>query len=126
MVWKLSTIGLLALLCVACGKKIETHADAGEANLEIYEDMIEILEGVTDEASAKDAIPEMEEIGRRIAEVQKAIKDLPQMTKEDIDAMSEMAKKTQVKQREVQQQFAKLGQYPELMQAVQNAMMGKT
>jgi len=116
---------VFCLLCAACGGSIDSHDDAMAAQVDLMEDMLDVLEGVTDEASAEDAIPDMEELGKRASEIAARVKELPQPSTEEMQAVQKKyAKQLAALQKKVGEQFQKLAQYPKLGQATTNAMSG--
>ena len=124
---KILSIAVLVALCVACGDSIDSHEDAMEAQIDVMDEMIEILEGVTDEASAKGAIPDMEALGKRMAEIAEQVKKLPQPTMEEMQAMqSDYMKRLQDSQKKVYATLSKLAEYPELSRAMTNIAMAGT
>jgi len=122
---KTAWVGALLLLCVACGDSIDSHEDAMEAQIDVMDEMIEILEGVTDAASAKGAIPDMEALGKRMAEIAEQVKKLPQPTMEEMQSMqSDYMTRLQDSQKKVYATLSKLSEYPELSRAMTRAMAG--
>ena len=121
--WRIMTITTAALLCVSCGGGIDSYEDAIDAQAEVMEEMIGVLEGVDDEASAKKASGKIEELGTRLGEIAKQVQALPAPTPEEMQeiAQKQMAQ-SQEFQRNAQSQMMKLAQYPSLMEAWMRAM----
>jgi hypothetical protein len=85
--------------------------------------MVDVLEGVTDEASAEEAATKIEALGGRIGEVIAQLEELPEPTMEE---MQEIAHKYANQGQELQQraasQMMKLAEYPSLSDAWARAM----
>ena len=88
------------------------------------EEMLSILEGVTDEASAEAASSEIEALGNRLAEIAKQFQELPEPT---VEEMQEIGRQQQVRQQDFQNkalpQMMKLAQYKSLSDAWTRAIM---
>ena len=116
-------ITVAVLLCAACSGGISSYEDAIEAQAGIMEEMVTLLEGVTDKDSAADAASEIEALGNRLGEIAVQVKDLPQPTMEE---MQEIAKKQSMKRKDFQQkavpQMMKLAEYKALSDAWTRAM----
>lgn len=86
-------------------------------------EMVSVLEGVTDEESANDAAGEIEALGTRLAEVASLIPDLPRPSMEELE---EIGQQQRAQGREFQNQAAaqmmKLAGYPSLADAWTRAM----
>jgi hypothetical protein len=120
---RISMFAILGLLLAACGGGIHTHEDAMEAQIDLMEDMVEILKGVTDEASAKKAEPKMEALGKRAMEIAQQVQKLPQPDLEEMKKVQEKhAKRLRELQQEAAGQMMKLMQYPGLADATGRAM----
>lgn len=122
---RLTLTAALALLCVACGGPgIDSYEEAGEAQAEVMREMIGVLEGVDDDASAKAAAEEIEALGDRLQEIAKQISKLPPPSESELQ---EIIARQQEYGREFQQsaatQMMKIAQYPVLTEAWSNAMM---
>lgn len=102
---------------------IDSYADAVDAQAEIMNEMISVLEGVTDEESANDAAGEIEALGTRLAEVASLIPDLPRPSMEELE---EIGQQQRAQGREFQNkaaaQMMKLAEYPSLADAWTRAM----
>ena len=122
MFQRLVSVAALAVL-IACGGSIDSQEDAREAQIDVMEEMLDVLEGVDDEASAKDAVPDMEKLGERLAEIAEAVQKLPQPTQEEMmELQKKYAGKEAELQKKMQTEMSKLMKYPELAQAMTNAM----
>ena len=125
MFQRIGFVGVLCLLCAACGGSVDSHDDAMAAQIDLMEEMIEVLEGVTDEASADAAIPDMQALGKRGAEIAAQVKKLPQPSMKEMQAVQKKhAKRMQGMQQTLGQQFQKLAKYPKLGKAATEAMSG--
>ena len=63
---RLAWLAVLGLVCAGCsGGGINSYEDALQTQMNVMEDMLEVLEGVTDEASAEKATPRVEDLGNK-------------------------------------------------------------
>ena len=117
------TVAILGLLCAGCGGGVDSYEDGMEAQADVMEEIVEILEGVDDEASAGEAASEIEALGERLAEIDSQMQKLPPPT---MDEMQEFAREHGKRRHELQQkasaQLAKLGEYEALRRAFSRAM----
>jgi hypothetical protein len=114
----------VSVLCVSCsGGGINSYEDGIEAQVEIMAEMISVLEGVTDEASADAAAGEIEALGNRLADVAAQIRDLPEPSMEELQAIAERQQaRNQEFQMEAASQMMKLAQYESLRTAWMRAI----
>jgi hypothetical protein len=92
-----------------------TVVDTGlEAQLEITQEILDTLEGVTDPASAEAAEPVIEALANRLAEVGAQIRELP---KPEPEVLREIAEPHSERTQEMLTQLLKLAEYPELREA---------
>jgi hypothetical protein len=119
-----SAILTTVLVCGACGGgEAATYEDAIEEQASITEDMIEVLEKVTDEESARAAVSEIEALAQDLAALAKRMTELPQPSEEELQRITEKARERAKEfQEKATAQLMKLAQYPELMQAFTKAM----
>jgi hypothetical protein len=121
--WRINMVAIIGLLCAACSGGISSYDDAIEAQAGIMEEMVSVLEGVTDKASAEDASAEIEALGNRLGEIAAQVSELPQPTMEE---MQEIAKKQSMQRKDFQQravpQMMKLVEYKSLGDAWTRAM----
>ncbi|MDH4048967.1 MAG: hypothetical protein OEW68_15515 [Gammaproteobacteria bacterium] len=113
----------LGFLCASCGGGINSYEDAANAQAEIMSEMIDVLEGVTDQASADRAAGKIEDLGNRLADVIGQLRDLPEPTASEITAMSrKQGARMQEFQSKAMPQMMKLAEYPVLFEAWTRAM----
>lgn len=116
-------IAILVSSCFACGSDVSSYEDAVDAQTDVMTEMISVLEGVNDQASAQKAAGEIEALGNRLAEIAKQVQNLP---KPSMEEMREIGEAQQAKTREFQEkataQMMKLAQYPALAEAWSRAM----
>lgn len=121
--WRTTAIIATGFLVASCGSGIGSYEEGMEAQAELMEEMISVLKGVDDEASAKKAATRIEEIGAKMAEVANQIKELPRPNAKE---MQELADKQRARMQSLQQdaaeQMMKIAQYPVLQDAWMNAM----
>lgn len=121
--WRIAVITLSGLVITSCGGGIGSYEDGMEAQADLMGEMISVLKGVDDEASANKAADRIEEIGGKMAEIANQMKELP---RPDAKEMQELAKKQRAKmqaiQQEAMQQMVKIAQYPVLQDAWMNTM----
>ena len=119
-----STVIGCAMILVACGGDgIDSYDDVMEASVEVMEEMITVLEGVDDEASAEKAANEIEVLGNRLAKIADAAKGLPEPSEEEMLAMVEDQKDSMMAfQQRAMPQMMKMVQYPVLADAWGRAM----
>lgn len=93
-----------------------------EASLDLQEEMLEILEGVTDKESAKEAAEDIKELTERAQELAKKVAELPEPSAEEIKEMTEKYKgRMEEIQKRMMAAMQPILQYPELSQAMQKA-----
>ncbi|MHC4493992.1 MAG: hypothetical protein ACYTDU_20545 [Planctomycetota bacterium] len=113
------TAAVLGLVLGACG---DSHESVVDEQFDLMEEMLDILDGVTDEASAKEAAKDVEALGEKLADLQKRMEKMPEPTPEQQKKMQAMVAERQADYVKPSQQFAaKMMQYPELMQAFSRA-----
>jgi len=110
---------LVSLFLVACG---DSHEDVAEEGLDLMEELVELLEGVTDEESAKAAAIEIE---GRFAEEGKALDARMEELKAADPAKAEEVEKEFKPQidalmKKLMSMGPKLMKYPELQKAMSN------
>ena len=117
------TIVAAAFLIASCGGGINSYESAMNAQADLMEQMVKVLEGVNDEKSAEKAAEKIEAIGTQMAEIAKKVQELPQPSRDEMQKISkkqmEMSKDFQAK---ATGQMMKLAQYPALSQAWMKAM----
>ena len=121
--WRNLMVAGMGALLAACGGGIDSYADAVNAQAEIMEEMVSVLEGVTDEKSADAAADEIEALGKRLMEIGALMPELPRPSMEEMEAI---AQKQREQGREFQNkaaaQMMKLAEYPSLANAWTRAM----
>lgn len=119
----LITVAFASLLVAACSGGIGSYEEGVEASAEVMQEMMGVLEGVTDEASAKNAAGKIESLGNRLGEISKQMAELPRPSASEMQAI---AKKQMAEMRSFQQdasvQMMKMMQYPVLQEAWMRAM----
>jgi hypothetical protein len=120
---KLALCGLV-LLCGIGGCKSKHEALADDA-MALMNEMVDVLESVTDDASAQAAVAKLEKIGGRMKELQERSKALGTAPKEEQDRLKQKftANMENVKKR-MEAVGPKVGKYPAVMTAFIKAMMG--
>ena len=120
---KLVTIIASGMLISACGGGIDSYEDGIEAQADVMLEMVDVLEGVDDDASAKKAAEDIEDLGNRLAEIAGQMRELP---RPDASEMQDIMRKQQTEMQAFQQdsaaQMVKLMQYPVLTEAWMRAM----
>lgn len=107
----------------ACGGGIDSYEEGMAAQAELMQEMISVLEDVTDEASANKAAGKIESIGRRMGEIAMQISELPQPNAKEMQEIAKMQRKEmQAFQQNSMAQMMKLAQYPVLQEAWMSAM----
>jgi hypothetical protein len=71
------------LLVAACGGGLGSHKGVAQAKIDVVDDMLEILEGVNDKASAQKAKPKIEALEKRMDEINAAEAKLGEPTPEE-------------------------------------------
>ena len=111
-------------MCVGCGG-IDSQEEAMAAGLDLQEEMVEILEGVTDKGSAEDAAEEFKDLIERGQELGKKMAELPAASAEEIrQFMDDNKGRMEDIQKRMMAVFQRISKYPELEQAMQKAMAG--
>ncbi len=102
---------------------IDFHAAGVEAHTTVMTAMVNVLEGVTDEASANKAAAKIEELGGRLAAISAQMAELP---RPDAAEVQKLAKQRRAEgkafQEKAAEQMEKLAQYPVLLEAWTRAM----
>ena len=89
----------------------------------LMQQMVAVLEGVHDQASAEQAAAEIESLGRQIGQIELQMAELPLPSGQEMQAMLELQKEqSQLLQENGGVQMQKLLEYPVLQQAWMNAM----
>jgi len=121
--WRLMMVTLVGMLCIACSSGISSYEEGIEAQSDIMSEMVSVLEGVTDEASAEEASGKIEALGNRLGELAMQVQELPEPTMEE---MQEIARKQSTQQQDFQNkalpQMMKLAQYKSLSDAWTRAL----
>lgn len=121
--WRFLMATGAGLLLASCGGGIDSYEDAIEAQAEIMNEMVSVLEGVDDDASAEKAAGKIEALGTRLGEIAMMMPDLPQPSREELQ---EIREERQEMGREFQNtaaaQMMKLAEYPALADAWTRAM----
>lgn len=115
---------VVGLMCASCGGGgISSYEDGMEAQVKIMEEMVDVLEGVTDEASAEKASSEIEALGSRIGDVIAQLQELPEPTTEEMQEIAaKYGEQGQEFQKRAASQMMKLAEYPSLGEAWTRAM----
>ena len=116
------TIALLTFIA-ACGGAVDSHEDGLDETVDAMEELIEVLEGVTDKASAEDAKDEIEKLADRINDIKEQMEKLPQPTGEE---QARLAKLDEEKIGPLMQRFMaaamKVASNPEIRKILDPAM----
>ena len=117
------TLISFGLIISACGGGIDSYEEGMTAQVELMQEMISVLEDVTDEASANKAAGKIESIGGRMGEIAKQVSELPRPNAEEMQEIAKMQRKEmQAFQQNTMAQMMKLAQYPVLQEAWMSAM----
>lgn len=121
--WRISFVTVICFLCAACDSGISSYEDAMDAQTEIMSEMVVVLEGVDDEASAERAAGQIEALGKRLGEVATQIQKLPPPTNEEIQELTQrQGADAQEFQARAAPQMMKLAEYESLMNAWTRAL----
>jgi hypothetical protein len=111
---------VLGLGLAACGGG--DHEAIIEEQADLMDEMLDILEGVTDEASAKEAAKKLEALAEDMQALAKRAEELGEPTPEQQKRLEEISKERQADaQKRMQAIMTKLMQYPELGEAFSKA-----
>ena len=117
------TLISFGLIISACGGGIDSYEEGITAQAELMQEMISVLEDVTDEASANRAAGKIESIGGRMGEIAKQVSELPRPNAKEMQEIAKMQRKEmQAFQQNTVAQMMKLAQYPVLQEAWMSAM----
>jgi hypothetical protein len=115
--------GLIVAACGGDGGSIDSYEAGVEAHTKVMTEMVKVLEGVTDEASANKAAAEIEELGGRLASISAQMAEIP---RPDAAVLQKLAKQRRAEgmafQERAAAQMEKLAQYPVLLEAWTRAM----
>jgi len=111
------------LLIAGCGPDLSSHEGVLDARLDLLEEMVVILEGVTDVDTAKAARSKMEALKGRMEEIEKAAKEIGNPPKDEDKRLEEKYKSRAM---ELQKRLmAAIGKIPpEAQKALGNSMRG--
>jgi len=116
MHWRLPGLALIALACAACG---DSHEKVMEDQLDLMEEMVAALEGITDQASADRATAQIKDLEPRRKELEARMAKLGTPTEEQQNAFKE---KHGERLQKIFQRFMALmmksQQYPELQKVL--------
>jgi len=84
------------ILVAGCGPDLSSHEGIVVAQLDLMDEMVDILEGITDEASAKAVLSKIEALKERLEEIQKAGKEIGKPAKDEENRLEEKYKSRQV------------------------------
>lgn len=112
-------IGLTVLLLCSlggCGKS--KHEELAEENLALQSEFCDIMDGVTDQASADAAIPKLQKLGARMIALGDREETLGRPSKEELERINKkLAGQHEKLQKRREACMAKLSNYPELSTA---------
>lgn len=122
MHWRTTlSAALLGLALSACGG--ESHEAVMDEQFDLMGEIFDILDGVEDEASAKEAAKKIEALGEKLTDLAKRAEKLPEPTPEQEKALEARARERQAEFEKRSRAFAtKMMQYPDLAQAFSQAM----
>ncbi len=121
--WRIITVIASGLLFSACGGGIGSYEEGIEAQAEVMQEMVSVLEDVDDESSAKKAASKIEALGNRLADISKQVMELPRPDASEMqDIMAAQSKGMQAFEQDSVAQMMKLAEYPVLMDAWMGAM----
>lgn len=125
----MTTILGLGLAVSACGDAadapagIDTYEQALDRQSDLMRRITGVLEGVTDEDSAKKAAPRLEELSARLQRLAMRMNELPPPSFEESQRLTrERAEGRTQSRRESARQMQKIEQYPALKEAWQRGM----
>ena len=101
--WRVILLISSGLIFSGCGGGIGSYEEGIEAYADVMDEMVSVLEDVTDESSAEKAAGKIEELGNRLGDITKQMAELPQP---DATEMQEMAKKQRAEMQAFQQNAA--------------------
>jgi len=117
-------VSVLVLCCAACERGgIDSYAEGVEAQNRVLMEMVAVLEGVDDEASAEKAADRIEALGERLGEIAAQVRAMPAPTMEEMQRISEQQRKLGREfQHKAASQMGKLAEYESLREAWSRAM----
>lgn len=114
-------IAVLGLVLSACGAG--SHEAAVEEQMDLWGEILDIMEGVDDQESAKEAAKKIEALGEDMGKLAKRMQEMGEPSPEEQKRIEEMMKDREKEFQDRSQKLAmKMMQYPEVMQAFQKAM----
>lgn len=114
---------VVGLLLCSCSGKVDSYEEALDVHLEIMDDMVAVLETVTDQASADAAREDLAAIIERARKLAEQTQDLPEPDEAEMQRMRGKAEgQAQQLQQRMMEQMMKIAQYPELQKTVADAM----
>lgn len=117
--------GLVVVLFCGLGGCKSKHEAVADDMTAVMSEMCDILDGVTDQASAEAAVPKIEQLGTRMKDIVERAKALGTPPKEEQERIQKkMTDQQQKLQARMQANGQKMAQYPVLMQAFMKMMTG--
>ena len=124
--WRILGIVCSGLIIAACGGdsgRVDSYEGGVEAHTKVMTQMVKVLEGVTDEASANKAAAEIEELGGRLASISAQMAKRPRPDAAEVQKRAKQRRAEGMAFRErAAAQMEKLAQYPALLEAWTRAM----
>jgi len=115
------TAAVLGLGLAACGG--DTHEAVLEDRFQLMDRILDSMEGITDEASAKEAAKTIEALGAKLRDVQKRMRDLGDPTPEQRRRLKGLFQEREAElEKRAQELGRKMMQYPDVVQAFAKAM----
>lgn len=86
-----STVLAFTLLLTGCGG--DTHEGLANETVGLLNEFATVLDGVSDEASAKAAVPKLEAISTKLSEMKKRVDALPKLSEAENKALEDKMQK---------------------------------
>jgi hypothetical protein len=115
---------MMAAVLVGCGGGGDTPESLGKEMMGNFRKMAEILEGVTDEASAKAAVPKIEAVRASMRDIAKRSQGVKTDAERDRKMMETMGPEMAELQGRMMAARERLMEKPELMAILEPAMTG--
>ena len=119
----LLTAAVLGLVLAACGDADDPHQAVLEDRFDLVDQILDCMEGITDQASAKEAARKIDALGAKMTDVQKRMKEIGVPTPEHRTRLTDHFKERQAElDKRAQDLGQRMKQYPAVVQAFAKAM----
>ena len=119
----LLTAAVLGIVLAACGGAADPHMAVLEDRFDVIDQILDCMEGVTDESSAKEAAKKIDALGAKMTAVQKRMQAMDVPTPDHRERLTEhFAERQADLDKRAQELGGRMRPYPEVVHAFAKAM----